>query len=148
MAVTFRTTIHQDPGRETTGISVPPDAIEALGAGKRPGVVVTINGYRYQSTVAVMGGDYLLPLSKAHREASGLRGGQEVDVTLELDTAPKTIDLPEDLAAALAASPGATEAFDKLAFSRKKESVRQVLDAKTQETRDRRVAGIVAKLGG
>lgn len=148
MGETFKTTIFQSPGRETTGLVVPAEVVEALGSGKRPGVVVTINEYSYQSTVAVMDGQYLIPLSKAHREASGLKGGQDVTVTLELDTAPKTIDIPADLAAALAAKPGATEAFDTLAFSKKKEFVRQVLEAKAQETRDRRVAGIVAKLGG
>ncbi len=148
MGVTFTTTIRQEPGRDVTGITVPADAIEALGAGKKPGVIVTINGYSYPSTVAVMGGEYALPFSKAHREASGLQGGQTVQVTLELDTAPKTIDVPEDLAAALVAKPGATAAFDKLAFSKKKEAVRQVLEAKAQETRERRIASIVSKLGG
>ena len=73
---------------------------------------------------------------------------REVEVTLELDTEPRTVDVPDDLAAALAAKPGAREAFDKLAPSARKEHVRQVETAKAQETRERRIAKIVAGLGG
>jgi uncharacterized protein YdeI (YjbR/CyaY-like superfamily) len=95
----------------------------------------------------VMGGHYLIPLSQAHREASGLQGGETVDVTVELDTEPRTVDVPEDLAAALAEKPGAREAFDKSSPSARKEFVRQVVEAKAQDTRERRIAAIVAKLG-
>jgi hypothetical protein len=146
MKQTFTTTITQDGNN--TGIEVPPEVIAAFGSSKKPPVIVTVAGYIYRNTVAVMGGAYMISLSKAHREAAGIKGGDVVEVTLELDTEPRTVDVPDDLAAALDGQPGARAAFDALAFSRRKEFVRQVEDAKTQETRDRRIAGIVAKMGG
>ena len=145
MAVTFTTTIKMDGNN--TGIEVPPEVIAQLGTSKKPPVVVTVAGYTYRNTVAVMGGLYMISLSKANREAAGVKGGDKVEVTLELDTAPRTVDVPDDLAVALAAKPGARAAFDASSPSKRKEFVRQVEDAKTQETRDRRIAGIVAKLG-
>jgi hypothetical protein len=145
MAVTFTTTIKMDGNN--TGIEVPPEVIAQLGTSKKPPVVVTVAGYTYRNTVAVMGGHYMISLSKANREAAGVKGGDKVEVTLELDTAPRTVDVPDDLAAALAAKPGARAAFDASSPSKRKEFVRQVEDAKTRETRERRIAGIVAKLG-
>jgi hypothetical protein len=147
MKQTFNTTLIKGDQKNTSGIEVPPEVIEALGAGKKPPVKITIGDYTYRSTVAVMGGKYLVPLSQAHREASGLQGGDQVDITVELDTEPRTVDVPEDLAAALAAKPGAREAFDKSSPSARKEFVRQVVEAKAQDTRERRIAAIVAKLG-
>ena len=144
MKATYKTTIKVSGNN--TGLEVPPDVIAKLGSSKKPAVVVTIGGYTYRNTVAVMDGKFMISFSKAHREASGLKGGDAVEVTLELDTAPRTVEVPADLAAALAAKPGATAAFDVLAPSQRKEAVRQVEDAKTQETRERRIAGIVAKL--
>jgi uncharacterized protein YdeI (YjbR/CyaY-like superfamily) len=90
----------------------------------------------------------MLPLSAEHREAAGVEAGDEVEVTIELDVEPRTVEVPEDLAAALAEKPGARERFDALAYSARKEHVRQVESAKAQETRERRIAGIVAKLSG
>ena len=145
MAITFKTTIKQEGNN--TGIEVPPDIIAALGTSKKPPVVVTVAGYTYRNTVAVMDGKFMISLSKANREAAGIKGGDAVEVTLELDTAPRTVDVPDDLAAALAAKPGAREAFDASAPSRKKEFVRQVVEAKSEETRQRRIAKIVAELG-
>jgi len=147
MKATFTTTIFQAEGLNATGIHVPPDAVASLGKGKKPPVKVTINGYTYRSTVAAYGEDFLLPFAKEHRDATGIQAGDEVEITLELDEEPRTVALPADLAAALDAA-GVREAFDKLAPSARKEHVRQVEMAKAQETRDRRVANIVAKLSG
>lgn len=135
-------------GKTATGITVPDEVIAALGAGKRVAVLVTINGYTYRSTVAPYNGAYLLPLSAEHREAAGVRAGAQVEVDLALDSAPRTVEVPPDLAAALDARPGARAAFDALSFTARKEHARQVESAKTQATRDRRVAAIVAQLGG
>src|SRR5258706_7953111 len=144
MKQTFTTIIKGDGNN--AGIEVPAEVIAALGTSKKPPVVVHVGGYTYRNTVAVMGGHYMISLSKAHREASGLNSGQQVEVILELDEETRTVDVPEDLAEALSAKARAREAFDALAFSKRKEFVRQVVEAKAQETRDRRVAGIVDKL--
>jgi hypothetical protein len=129
-----------------TGLEVPADVIATLGTSKRPPVIVSLAGYSYRSTVAVMGGVFMIPLSKANREAAGVQGGDQVEVTLELDLAPRTVELPEDLAAALEARSGARAAFDAAAPSTRKEFVRQVESAKAAETRTRRIAAIVEKL--
>jgi hypothetical protein len=147
MAVTFTTTLNQAEDKNAAGIIIPPEVMAELTTQKRPAVIVTMNGYSYRNTIAVYGGVFMVGLSQEHRNASGIKGGDQVVVTLELDTEPRTVEVPEDLAAALAAKPGATEAFAALATSRRKEFVRQVMDAKTQETRDRRIAGIVDKVG-
>ena len=144
----FTTTILQAEGLNATGISVPPEVIAALGSGKRPRVTITLNGYTYRSTVAAYGDVFMLPLAQEHRAAAGVNAGDDVEITLALDTEPRTVDVPDDLAAALAAKPGATEAFEKLSYSARKEYARQVNEAKAQETRERRIANIVAKVGG
>lgn len=146
--VTFTTTLLKDPEKNATGISVPPDVIAALGQQKKPKVVVTLNGYTYRTTVGAYGDVFMVPVSAEHRDGAGIKAGDPIEVTLELDTEPRTVDVPADLAAALAAKPGATESFDALSYSVRKEHVRQVETAKTQDTRDRRIAGIVAKLSG
>lgn len=133
-------------GKTATGIQVPAEVIEALGSSKKPAVRVTIKGYTYRSTIAVLDGKFMLPVSAEHREGAGVKAGDMLEITLELDTEPRTVDVPEDLAAALAAKPGARAAFDALAFSIRKEHARQVETAKAAETRQRRIEGIVAKL--
>jgi hypothetical protein len=148
MPVTFKTTLLKAEGLNATGISVPPDVIAALGTQKRPPVKVSINGYTYRTTVAPYGDVFMLPVNQEHRAAAGLNAGDQIEVTLELDTEPRTVEVPEDLAAALAGKPGARAAFDALAPSKRKEAVRQVQDAKTPETRERRIAKIVDPLGG
>ena len=148
MAVKFTTTLLKAEGLNATGISVPPDMIAALGKQKRPPVKVTLNGYTYRTTVAPYGDVFMLPVNQEHRAAAGLKAGDQVEVTLELDTEPRTVAVPDDLVAALSQKPGAQEAFNGLAFSKRKEFVRQVEEAKTQDTRDRRIAKIVAQLGG
>ena len=140
----FHTTIVQDGNN--TGIEVPPEVIEALGKGKRPPVKVTLNGHTYRNTVAVMNGTYMISLSAANRAAAGVESGQEHEVEVELDTEPRTIELPPDFAAALDAEPMAREMFDRLSPSNKGWHVSQVTDARTDETRQRRIAKQVAAL--
>jgi hypothetical protein len=147
MKATFKVTLLKDGELNATGIVVPPEVIEAFGKGKKPPVNVTVNGYTYSSTVAVMGGLFMLPLAQVHRAAAGVSHGETIEVTLELVEGERTVDVPESLASALAAKPGAREAFDKLNYSTRKEHARQVNDAKTDETRDRRIAKIVDGLG-
>ena len=128
-----------------TGIEVPAEVIEGFGAGKKPPVVVNVNGYEYRSTVAVMGGRFMIPFSSDKRAATGIEGGDAIVVDLEVDTAPRTVEVPDDLAAALDAG-GARAAFDALSTSARKAHVTSVESAKAAETRQRRVDGIVAKL--
>ena len=132
----FRTTVTLG-GKTATGLQVPDDVVEALGAGKRPPVVVTVAGHSYRTTVAPMGGAFWVPLAAEHREAAGVQAGQEVDVRVELDTAPRETPLPDDLAAAL--DDGARAFFDGLAPSHRKEWVRWIEDAKKPETRAARI---------
>ena len=138
----FRTTIQQS-GRTATGIQVPAEVVEALGSGKRPAVKVTINGYTYRSSVAVLGGRYMVGVSAEHRAGAGVAGGDEVDVDIELDTAPREVSVPADLAAALDAEPVARRTFDGLSYSNKSWHVLQVEGAKTDETRQRRITSSV-----
>lgn len=147
MKATYKTTILQDEELNATGISVPPEIVASFGKGKKPPVKVTIGDFTYRSTVAAYGNVFMLPLSQERRAAAGVKAGDEVEITLELDEEPRTVDVPEDLAAALAEKPGARAAFDASSYSARKEYVRQVESAKAPETRTRRIAAIVAKLG-
>jgi Bacteriocin-protection, YdeI or OmpD-Associated/Domain of unknown function (DUF1905) len=141
----FHTTILQS-GKTATGIQVPPEVVEALGSGRRPAVKVTINGYTYRSTVAVLGGAYMVGVNAEHRAGAGVAGGDQVDVDVELDTAPREVTVPADLAAALDAEPDARRTFDGLSYSNKSWHVLQVTGAKTDETRQRRIARSVDAL--
>ncbi len=122
-----------------TGIVVPPEVLESLGAGKRPSVKVVVNGYEYSSTVGSMKGKSMIPFSAAHREASGIAGGDEISVELTLDTEEKTVEVPEDLAAALTKSAKARRAYDALTYSKQKWLVHDIVEAKKPETRKRRI---------
>lgn len=133
-------------GKTATGIEVPAAVVAGLGSSKKPAVVVTLNKHTYRSTLAVMGGVFMLPVSAEQREKAGIAAGEVVTVTLELDLAPRTVEVPADLAAALAKKKGARAAFDAAAPSARKEFVRQVETAKAAETRARRIAAIVEKL--
>ncbi len=146
MKSTFSATVVQAEGKNATGIQVPAAAVEALGSQKRPKVLVHLNGYTYRSTIAPFGNVFMLPVSAEHRAAAGIQAGDQVEVTLELDTEPRTVDVPPDLAAALAEQPGATAAFDALSSSIRREYVRQVESAKAYETRQRRITTIVTKV--
>jgi len=143
----FRTVLHQQGNN--VGIVVPDEIVAELGAGKRPLVKVTIDGrYSFVYTIAVMGGRNMIGFSAAHRAASGFRGGDEVEVDLELETAPREVDIPPQLAAALAADPVAAAAFDKLSYTFRKEHARAISEAKADETRQRRLDKILASLHG
>lgn len=140
----FRTTIELH-GRTATGLRVPDDVVAALGGGRRPPVRVTIGGHTYRSTVAPYAEASMLPLSAANREAAGVAAGDEVEVDLEPDTEERTIDVPADLADALAAA-GVRAAFDALSFSNRRQRVELVTGAKQAATRARRVEKVVAGL--
>jgi hypothetical protein len=142
----FRTTILQT-GITAAGIEVPAEVVESLAKGKRPPVRVTINGYTYRSTVAVMGGVFMLGVSADVRAAAGVAGGEEVDVEVELDTEKREVTVPPDLAAALDALPDARRTFDGLSYSNKSWHVLQVEGAKTAETRQRRIEKSTEALG-
>ena len=141
----FRTTVLQE-GSTATGIRVPDEIVEALGAGKRPAVTVTINGFTYRSSIAVLGGAYMVGVSAENRAGAGVAGGDEVEVEIALDTAPRTVTVPDDLASALRAEPAAQQTFDGLSYSNKSWHVLQVTGARTDETRQRRIAKSVAAL--
>ncbi len=143
----FHTTLHQQGNN--VGIVVPDEVVAELGAGKRPLVKVTVNGeYEFVYTMAVMGGKNMIGFSSAHRAASGFRGGDEVEITLELETAPREVELPPELVAALEADPVAAAAFEKLAFTHRKEYARAIAEAKAPETKQRRVDSTMVKLRG
>jgi hypothetical protein len=135
----FRTTILQG-GKTATGIHVPDAVVEALGAGKRPPVRVTINGFTYRSTIAVMGGDFMVGLSAENRAGTGAKGGDEVDVDIELDPEKREVALPQDFAAALDAEPDAKRFFEGISTSNKGWHVSAIEGAKTDDTRRRRIA--------
>jgi hypothetical protein len=139
----FRTTVTLG-GKTATGLQVPDDVVAALGAGKRPPVVVRVGGYSYRTTVAPMGGAFWIPLAAEPREAAGVRAGEEVDVVVEHDTAPREVALPDDLATAFDDALRAT--FDGLAPSHRKEWVRWVEEAKKPETRAARIEKTVQSL--
>jgi hypothetical protein len=141
----FRTTILQGD-KTATGIRVPEEVVEGLGAGKRPKVLVTIRGYTYRNSVAVMGGEYMIGVSAENRAGAGVAGGDEVDVDLELDTAPREVSVPADFATALDAEPEARRTFESLSYSNKSWHVLQIEGAKTDETRQRRITKSVATL--
>lgn len=141
-AVSFETTLTATGNN--TGIEVPPEVIERLGRGQRPPVLVDLDGHEYRSTVAVMGGRHLIPVSAAVRAATGLSGGDAIRVTLRVVDTPREVDVPDDLAAALAAHEPARAFFDGLANSLQRYHVDQVNGAKTAETRQRRIDKAVA----
>jgi hypothetical protein len=135
-SVRWTTTL--SPFGKNTGIVVPPAVIEQLGQGQRPSVAVMLNGHEFRTTIGVMGGQHLVSVSAALRSATGLAAGDEVDVTLTVDTTPRTVDVPDDLAAALSAG-GVRPFFDSLSNSLQRFHVDNVNSAKTDDTRRRRV---------
>jgi len=125
--------------KTATGIHVPDEIVEALGGGKKPPVKVTIGSYSYRSTVASMGGKFMLPVSAENREGAGIRAGDEIEVELELDTAPREVEVPDDFAEALDRSAEARQFFDRLSNSNKRRFVLNIEGAKSPETRQRRI---------
>jgi hypothetical protein len=141
----FTTTL--DPaGKNAAGFRVPREVVEALGKGKRPPVIVTINGYSYRNTVAVYGDEFLIGVAQEHRGPAGVTPGDVIEVDLQLDTAPREVEVPADLAAALDAAPEAKLAFEALSYSNKRRYTLSIEDAKSAETRRRRIEKSVTQL--
>ena len=144
--VRFRARVEIPEGQTTaTTFEVPVDLRATFGRA-RPPLVVTVNGHRYRSTPGIYGGRPYLALNRANREAAGVRAGDEIDVVLALDSEPRTVEIPADLAAALAADPAAQERFEAMSYSHRREYVDWVCDAKRPETRARRIAACVERV--
>ena len=133
-------------GKTATGFQVPAEVVEALGAGKKPAVKVTIGGHTYRSTVASRGDRYLIGVSAANRASAGVEAGDQVEIDLELDTEPREVVMPPDLAQALAGDARAHRFFESLSYSQKQWYVSPIAEAKKRETRERRVAKALAML--
>lgn len=142
MSISFEATL---PASGPTGIEVPAEVVESFNAGKRVPVVVTIGDYSYRSTVAPYRGPYMISVSAENRAGAGISHGDTITVTLEHDTAPRVVEVPEDLGAAF--DDGSRTAWQALSFSHQNAHVQSVLSAKTAETRARRVAAVIEKLG-
>ena len=138
----------QTAGKMATGIRVPDKIVEALGSGKRPPVRVTLNGYTYRSTIAVMGGKFLVGVSADVRAAAGVAGGDELDVDIAIDSAPREVAIPPDLQKALKRDAKLRAGFDALSYSKKKSLADPIAQAKTDETRERRLASALKALRG
>jgi Bacteriocin-protection, YdeI or OmpD-Associated/Domain of unknown function (DUF1905) len=143
--VRFRATVLQN-GKTATGFEVPASVVDELGSGRKPAVTVTIGAHTYRSTVATMSGRFMLPLSADNRAKAGVAAGDEIDVTIELDTEKRVLEVPADFATALDAEPAARANFDKLSFSHQRAHVDPIVAAKKDETRRRRIAKSVAML--
>ena len=135
-------------GKTATGIRIPDEVVAKLGAGKRPAVRISINGYTYRNTVAVMDGKFMVGVSAEHRERAKVVGGDEVDVGIELDVEPREVAVPPELAAELARDAKARQRFEALSYSKKKVLAQGVADAKTEDTRRRRIDKALAELRG
>jgi Bacteriocin-protection, YdeI or OmpD-Associated/Domain of unknown function (DUF1905) len=126
-------------GKTATGIPVPEEVVTSLGSSKRPPVRVTINGHSYRSTLASRGGQFMLPISAENRASAGVAAGDEVEVDIELDTEPREVTVPPDLAEALERDVEAKRYFEGLSYSQKQRHVLPIEQAKTAETRQRRI---------
>ena len=141
-------TLIEGAGKTAAGIEVPAEVVTALGQSKKPPVRVTIKGYIYRSTVATVGGRFMVGVSNEVRASAGVSAGDEVDVEMELDTAPREVAVPAELAKELAADPAARQSFEALSYSKQRVLVDPVANAKTAETRDRNVAKALRSLRG
>ena len=141
----FRSTVELG-GKTATGIEVPEDVVEALGAGKRPAVTVNVGPHTYRTTVAPLAGKFYVPLSAQNREAAGVEAGDDVDVEIDLDIEPRVMEAPDDLAQALSLDERAQQFFDTLSFSHRRAYVDWITSAKKAETRERRVGQAVEML--
>lgn len=139
-------TVIETSGKTALGFRIPPEVVEGLGRGKRPAVLVTINGHTYRSTVAVMGGAFMIGVSAENRIPAGVSGGETVIVDLELDTAPRRVEVPADLRAELDQDGDARSRFEALSYSAQQRHVLPIEGAKTPETRARRIAKTMAAL--
>lgn len=143
----FRATVELG-GKTATGIRVPGEIVNALAGGNPPSVRVTLAGHTYATSVARRRGEFKLPVSAAVREAAGIAAGDELDVEIELDHAPREVTIPGELADALDRHPDAQGGFDSLSYTNRKRHVLAVEGAKTAETRERRIKKILKELGG
>ena len=141
----YRTTV-LTARKTATGIEVPDDVLAALGSARRPAVRATINGYTYRSTVGSVDGRAMLSISAEVRAAAGVAAGDEIDVDLEVDTEPREVAVPADLADALRADPEAKEFFEKLSYSHQSAYVLWIESAKKDETRSKRIPEAVEML--
>jgi Domain of unknown function (DUF1905)/Bacteriocin-protection, YdeI or OmpD-Associated len=141
----FKTTLLQGESKNVTGIVVPPEIIANLGGGKRPPVKVTINGYSYRNTVGVMSGKFMVGVSLEHRAKANVKGGDAIDVEIELDSTPREVVIPTDFATALKKAK-VENLFDGLAYSHRKEHVRAIEEAKSPDTRLRRIEMAIQKI--
>ena len=135
-------------GGNTTGFQISPDILDQLDAGKRPKVVVTVNGHTWRSSIAPMRGEYWLGVSAANRSAAGVGAGDLVTLSVELDSAPRSVDVPPELAAALAADQAAQAAWNQLSFTHQREHAEAIATATSSDTRQRRVEKALAMLRG
>jgi Domain of unknown function (DUF1905)/Bacteriocin-protection, YdeI or OmpD-Associated len=135
-------------GGNTAGFEIPDEVVEKLGGGRRPKVVVTLGSHTWRSSIANMGGTFMLGVSMENRTAAGVAAGQTLDLDLELDSAPRTVEPPDDLAAELASDPVAATAWEGWSFTRRKEAARSLTEAKKAETRDRRLEKVLSELRG
>lgn len=133
-------------GKTATGVEVPAAIVEKLGNGKKPPVKVTINGYTYPSTVAVMNGVFMLPVSAEVRENAKVKSGEIIEVSVVLDNQPRVIEAPADFQSALDNNPAAKQYFDTLSNSNKKYFIGAIEQAKTAETRIRRIEKAIVDL--
>lgn len=133
-------------GKDNLGITVPDDVVEALGGGKHPKVAVTLRDYTYRTSIARMGGLFLIGINKAHRAEAGVQAGDRLTVVVTLDTAPREVELPAELAAAFAEQPSLARFFETLSYTKQKEYVTWIESAKKDTTRDQRVAKTLANL--
>lgn len=136
----------ESTGKTTTGFEVPESIVERLGGGGHPKVTATVNGFEFRTSIAKMGGQYLLGVSADRRKAAHVEAGQVLDVDVELDTSPREIEVPHDLAAALAADPRAKEFWDTLSYSKQSWHVHQATSTKKAETRAARIEKSIAML--
>ena len=141
----FRATI-EGTGKTAAGIRVPDEVVAALGQSRKPAVVMTINGHAYRGSVAFMGGEFWIGVPNEYRRTAGVAAGDEVDVDLVVDTEPRTVTVPDDLAVGLDADPVARAFFDGLSYSNKRRIVEPIVDAKSPDTRQRRIDKALAAL--
>lgn len=137
----------QVPEADNAGILVPPVVVEQLGGGNHPKVQLTLNGFTYRSSIAKMGDAFWIPVSKARRAESNLEVGVPYEIEIELDTAPRTVDVPDELAAHFDSNAAAKAIWDALSYSKQLQLVTPINNAKKPETRQRNVDKVITQLG-
>jgi bifunctional DNA-binding transcriptional regulator/antitoxin component of YhaV-PrlF toxin-antitoxin module len=141
---TFKTELMKSGDSEATGIKLPFD-IEKVWGAKRVKVKAVINGAEYRGSAVRMGGEYWMGVPKAFRDAAGIKGGQQIEVTMERDDEPRIVTPPEDLAGAILEA-GVQDAWDTLSYTHQKENARDVAGTKGAEVREKKIDKIVKML--